>query len=194
MTNVDSQRKPAFSIGNVTDYDIFLAHDIDDPEQGGMKRPLYDAIGDLCQRLGHKAAIPYRFVGFEGDPAAVDPRGTFLLINDLLIPQARLVLCYLGINSTSVGVMDGRAKLLKKDIIYFYEAGTRLETIEETERLVTGIQKETRPGMPQLARAFFHRTGPNQSLESYENIRKIVEFTSLDDCLQQLEVAIRNAF
>ncbi len=194
MTNIESQRKPAFSIGDIASYDIFLAHDIDDPEQGRTKLPLYDAIGDLCQRLGHKAAIPYRFVGYPGDSDELSPDETVMLINDVLIPQARLVLCYLGINSTSAGVMDGRAKLLGKDIVYFYETGTPLETIAETEQLVHGTPKETRLGMPQLARVFFHRTGANQSLEPYQHTKKIIEFKTVDGLLGELEKVITGVF
>lgn len=174
-------------------YDIFLAHDIEDAVKGKEKVPLYEAVGSLCARLEHEAFLPYRSVGFQGEPDEMPARETYVLLNEIMLPQAQLVLCYLGINSASVGSMDARAKKLQKDIIYFYEEGTHLETVAEGEALVHGLPPVDSE-LLQIPLAFLHQDTRTLTLQSYPKIKGVVEFTAIDDCIRKLRETLKNYF
>lgn len=164
---------------------ILLAHDIDDPVKGREKIPLYDAVGSLCSSMGHEIFLPYRSVGFQGDSDELPGPKAHQLINEIMIPQVRLVLCYMGINSSSVRTMDQRAKKLDKDIIYFYEEGTRLETVAEVEAKNSDLPKAD-PSLLDIPRAFLHRDANTLLLDAYPYIKGAVEFNSIDDCIYKL--------
>jgi hypothetical protein len=106
--------------GDFSSYEVFLAHDISKrPEESIIL--LYEAIGDLCNRLGHKAFLPYTAVGFPGDKHELQPRDSYVLINDIMVPNTKLVLAYIGLQSADVGAMSGCAMRHEKPIIYVCE-------------------------------------------------------------------------
>lgn len=181
------------TIADIESYDIFLAQDISDAEKGKQKIPLYDSVESLCARLGHKAFVPYKFVKL-GDPDEMVPRNAYILINDIMIPQSSLILCYLGINSADAGVMDARAKILGKNIIYFYEQDAALETVDDVQHKVLGVPLETGLVARQMPRVFLHRDSPSGELYRYSRIKGIVKFDSIEDCVKKLEPKIKACF
>ena len=101
-------------------YDIFLAHDIDNENEMRENIPFYDQIESVCTKLGHNLFVPYRFVMAGSGANRSSQNDIDVLLNNIMIPQSNLVICHLT-NSTSLGMMDERAKLVEKPIIYFYQ-------------------------------------------------------------------------
>ena len=180
-------------VDDVQSYDVFILHDIDS-KQTRERIPLYNEIGSLCERLGHKAFIPYRFVGFPDDPKEMRPRDTYVLINDIMLPQVSLVIADIGVNSISAGMIDGHAKSLGKDQIYFYERGTRLETVKEVSEMFIGLPEEARQEVFNQPRILFHRDHALGSLYKYPKIKALIEFDSQQELLRRMEETLRSYF
>lgn len=177
-------------VGRAKDYKIFLGHDIDNAELGKPKIPFYENIAEIGDRLGHKIFVPYRFTKFPGDPDEMNPHDTHDLM-ETMIANCNLILCYLGINSTSVGYFIGKGMMLGKEFIYFFEKGTRLETVVEVEGMVlSGIIPEHREDVLKQPRLLFNRTLTG-TLYRYPGIKEIIQFSSEAECLERLEAAIK---
>ncbi|MBD3259430.1 hypothetical protein GF371_02250 [Candidatus Woesearchaeota archaeon] len=177
-------------VGSVADYEIFLGHDIDNAELGKQKIPFYEKIAQIGDRLGHKIFVPYRSTKFPGDPDELSPEDTHDLLAEVMIPHCKLLICYLGINSTSVGHFIGKAMGMGKELIYFLEEDTRLETVEEIERIVLGLHPEDRENVLRQPRVLFNRTVTGE-LYRYPHIKEIFKFRTEKECLHKLEAAIK---
>ncbi|MBW2987782.1 hypothetical protein KY336_04495 [Candidatus Woesearchaeota archaeon] len=177
-------------VGDVKNYKIFLGHDIDNPELGKPKIPFYEKIAQIGDRLGHKIFVPYRFTKFPGDPDEMNPRDTHDLM-EAMIAHCNLIVCYLGINSTSVGHFIGKGMMLGKEFIYFLEKGVRLETVVEVEGMVlSGIIPEAREDILKQPRIMFNRTMTG-TLYRYPHIKEIIQYSSEEEGLARLEAAIK---
>ena len=99
--------------------EVALAVDLGSQESQ-VRRPLYDAVGDLCDSLGHRAFRPYVHLGFDSEYYAT-PEEVYTTINQVVIPNARLVLACLDVLSFDVGMMMERARTSGRDILYFVE-------------------------------------------------------------------------
>ncbi|MCK4670038.1 MAG: hypothetical protein KAT43_02450 [Nanoarchaeota archaeon] len=112
--------------GDFNQFEILLAHDLS--QQGTRNKAMfYEAIGELCDRLGHKAFLPHKFVGSPEDKTELSPRDTYVLTNDIMVPQVQLVLAYMGIPSPDVENISARAMDFEKPIIYFWEKGPQMQ-------------------------------------------------------------------
>ncbi|MBW3010902.1 hypothetical protein KY326_01645 [Candidatus Woesearchaeota archaeon] len=116
-------------VGDFSSYDIFFAQDI-------TQRPdkttalLYEGIEDTCRKTGHQAFVPSKSVGFPGDEHELQPRDSYVLINDIMIPNTKVVLAYIGLQSTDVGMMMGRTIRAKKPMIYICEEENEKNVLE----------------------------------------------------------------
>lgn len=107
--------------GEPQPFEVALAVDLSS-DDSMARRPLYDAIGDLCDRLGHRAFRPYVTLGFDAEYYA-EPHEVYTTINRVVIPNVSLVLACLDLPSTDVGMMMEKANQIRKDVVYFFERG-----------------------------------------------------------------------
>lgn len=107
---------------NASDYDVFLAHDIDNIRKLEERIILYNAIGAACERLNLKPFIPYRFLKSR-DWGDLNFRDVYSLLHSIMIPSTDLFLCDLSTISTSIREMKDTAIRSKKPQLYFYEKG-----------------------------------------------------------------------
>lgn len=145
----------------VDEYDIFLAHDLDDTRKLEKKIGFYDAIGAACERLGLKPFIPYKFLRSErwGD---LSFRDTHTLLHSMMIPKTRMFVCDLVPLSQSINEMKHTASRLNKPQIYYHEKG------REQESSYTKFLKLDNPGL-----------------------RAIIDYTTIREAIRKLEVAIK---
>ncbi len=153
------------------EYDTVLAHCIDS-EESKQKALFYDSIAAAVERAGHSCFVPYKHVGWPGDPDEKDPRNTYVLINDVMIPSADLVIVYLGIPSTSLGMMLGSVLSTGRNALYLVERDAPLE--------------------PKVDALVHH----DPKLGIHKDYRKVgvIEFDSEDQAVQELEGAVRSHF
>ena len=173
--------------GNLDDHDIFLAHDIDDPVATMQNFPLYDAIEDSCLKLGHKAAVLHKVVKLDGDPDEVSDTDTHDLTAHILMPQAKLFVCHVGVNTVSLGYIIHIAQRQKKPGIYLLETGAEQSHIRELETQIFGCSlavPERQQSMP---------FKPKQASGTPE-IAAVIVYNGLEDCIRQLEPEIRMFF
>lgn len=149
-------------------YDFFLAQDIDSKKEVAKRIELYSLIEELCIKLGHLIFIPHRFTKFPGESGELCPEDTYDLLNGFMIPKSKLILCDLGINSTSVGTMMAKATFDKKPAIYFYERKTTPETEREAAYAI----------------------GFAQNFQKQKSIA-IVRFDTIKECIEGLELEIK---
>jgi hypothetical protein len=182
-------------VGNFKDYKIFISSDVDDAKAVRSRQELFNSIEELCDEMGHKAFFPHKFVGFQGEKKALGPRDTYVLINELMIPNCDLFLGYLGIDSYAVGSMAAQAMLKRKDIIYFYEKGLKLESVRDVLANISGgIHQEADQEILVSPRVFYHRDKLSQPLFPYPHIKGVVQFTEVKDCVYKLREKIEEYF
>ena len=190
LTPAHLEKLTGLSFHEVEDFNIFLAHDIDNAELGRQRVPFYDRVAEVGENLGHKVFVPYRFTKFPGEEGEMKDTDTVRLM-DMMVSHSKLILCYLGINSTSVGHFIGHAMNKAKDIIYFYEKGTQLETVAQVEGMfLGGIPAEEREEVRKEPRVLWHRN-QGRKLYRYPNVMEVIEFETEQECYERLEAAIK---
>ncbi len=109
-------------------YELVLAAAFEpDIDKGCEKRfDFYDSLGEAASRLGKRMFLPHRHIDLEWPPEKI------LGIMAIVIPSADLVVSYLGINSTTVGIMNGEANHSGIPISYIYEKEEDLGNLEVT--------------------------------------------------------------
>jgi hypothetical protein len=109
---------------NLEDYKIFVAYDLTQ-EISKEKLQFYEKIGEVCEKAGYRAFLPHRVLGI-GYEGTASPEDVYLTCSKG-IAYADLIIAYVGIISTDVGVMIAMAERWGKDIIYLYEKGAKLD-------------------------------------------------------------------
>lgn len=146
------------------DYDIFLAHDVDNIRRLEERITLYNAIGAACERLNLKPFIPYRFLK-SNEWGDLSFRDMYTLLHRIMISSTNLFLCDLSTVSTSIREMKDTAIRLKKPQIYFYEKG-------------------------RIAAEGY----ANILVRNNSNIKGILEYSTIRGCIKTLEAVIRSNF
>ncbi|MCH7567896.1 MAG: hypothetical protein IIA87_00580 [Nanoarchaeota archaeon] len=180
-------------VGGVENYDIFVSTDVDSYSEVRAKSGLFDALENLCEELGHKPFMPHHFAFDDNGRETLEARDLYVLVNELMVPKCDLFLGYLGIMSTGVGMMVGKAMLERKDIIFFHEKGNKLETVSDVRKLVRGTSMDslTDPEILNSPRIFYHHDHPHGPLIPYPHLRGVVRFDGVSECVDKLRVEIK---
>ena len=178
-------------IGDVDKYDILLLHDFEKKEINS-KVSLYESIGELAGKMDHPLFVPGRYVKYPGDKDELPPESIETILSEIMLPQVRLVLIYLGIAPSNLEFIDHSMKTLGKDIVYFFEEKAKIPSAGK----VFGSNRDiTIPrGMSKEPFFKFFQDAPYSSVRSYNKIRGVVKFLSIEDCLEQMREVFENYF
>lgn len=177
-------------IGGWGRFDVFVSTDVDDWAQIEPRLPLFNAISDMIEETGHKAFMPHEYCFTEDGKRQLDERDSALLVNYMMVPRTSLFLGYLGFPSQNfIGTMIGQAMLRRRKIVFFYEKGLRLETVQEVRNLVIGargLDHEYDPEILRSPRVFYHHDHPHEPLRPYKKMEGVVRFESANECVEKL--------
>jgi len=181
-------------IEGTSKYDVFgVSTDTNDWAQIAPRLPLFDAIGKMIEETGHRAFMPHRFCFSESGVESLGPRDAYILVNEMMVPKTSLFLGYVGYQSTFVGSMIGQAMLKRKKVVFFYEEGTRLETVADVKKLVIGgrgLDNEKDREILVSPHIFYHHAHPNRPLRPYKYLEGVVRFESVEECVEKLRPKI----
>lgn len=121
-------------------HNIFLAIDTSSDESKG-RIPFYDAIGEVCYSLGHNCYLLHKEFTIGEIPhekvndieVRREASRLYDAVSNHMIPNAELMIAYLDIPSTDIGLMMGKAMRLRKPILRFYNSKNH-EAVLKSER------------------------------------------------------------
>ena len=125
-------------------HNIFLAIDTSSDESKN-RIPFYDDIGSVCDSLGYNCYLLHKeFTIGKVPPEKVndievirESRRLYDAVSNHMIPNSELVIAYMDIPSTDVGMMMGKAMRMRKPILRFYNSKNHEAVLEsEGESLI----------------------------------------------------------
>lgn len=115
-------------------YDVVLACPFEPEEIFPSRRDLmevfefYDKIGIVIEKIGKRPYLPHKEINLKWDAEKM-----YSIPNDIVIPNANIVIGYLGIASDTTGIMLSSAQMNRIPISYLYHE------YKDLERLKVGI-------------------------------------------------------
>ncbi|MFH1425650.1 MAG: hypothetical protein ABIG28_02910 [archaeon] len=182
-------------IPDLAEHDIIIATDIDNPRTKERHGKLHSVIQEMCAQLGHKAMIPYQVVGFPGEND-LECTDLYVIVNDIMVPQAKLFLGHLAEGSMSLGMMMGQAMEDGKDTAYFFKKGTQIETVDFIRNQMVGTCLDAITDQRVLRSPFHHYYPIDLAgfLRPYDRFRGDLTYTSEADCLHQIRNKVLEVF
>lgn len=112
-------------------YDVVLACAFEPCEIFQSRRELmevfefYEKIGGVIEKIDKRPYLPHKEINLEWDPEMI-----YSVPNDIVIPNADIVIGYLGINSTAAGIMLASAQIRRIPISYLYHDYNDIEKLK----------------------------------------------------------------
>ena len=157
-------------------YDVTLACAFEPDVDRGCERrfTFYDSIGKVVERLGKKAFLPHKHADLNWSPEKIVG-----IINGIVIPTSDLVLAYIGINTTSGGVMLGKAITSGIPVSYMYEDESCLNYLKSLIIIIDEAGRE---------RTVVREPGFRG------NVYDLIQFDNDKDGLRKLELSLKKFY
>ncbi|MEK6898803.1 MAG: hypothetical protein AABW79_01775 [Nanoarchaeota archaeon] len=170
--------------------DIFIASDIDSQQIMNERSPILDRIGDFAEGLGKKVVVAPLVAHRLKDDAAF----TYYILE--AVGGCDLFIADIGHNSTSVGMILGRAYLSRKNVILSHERKNVLESVRGVRSKVIGtsMDREQNSEVLNSPHAFLFHDELNAELKAYPHIFGVVRFDNYDECFRNVSAKIREYF
>lgn len=158
-------------------YDVVLACAFEPCEIFHSRRDLmevfefYDKIGEVVKKIGKRPYLPHEEINLEWSPEKI-----YSIPNDIVIPNADIVIGYLGINSTVTGIMLGSAQKNRIPISYLYH------NYKDLEKLKVGIYD------------LFSRKFTVEDMGFKKEVYDLIESNEENKLLNKLELSLKKFY
>lgn len=158
-------------------YDVILACAFEPCEIFYTRRNLnevyefYDKIGGVIEKIGKRPYLPHKEINLEWSPEKI-----YTIPNDIVIPNADIVIGYLGINSDATGIMLASAQINRIPVSYLYHNYNDLEKLKV--------------GLCDLSTGSF----AIEDMGFKEEVYELIESNEENELLNKLELSLRNFY